>query len=176
MDTPSRPRDARWEQAVKEAQMVDKLQDALARLGIEDEVVAGALFFPRGHFGGAFAGGMIGGDLGDRVGGLAGGMGMAGGVIAGQRAADAAWGLPERMLVGVSATTVYGFNTHREHEREPTDLTFKLPRSQLDVRVHQRVNVRVVELIDKATGAKVELEGARLPGFHVGDFLDAIRS
>jgi hypothetical protein len=161
---------------VKEAQMVDKLRDALTRLGIDDEVVAGALFFPRGHFGGAFAGGMIGGDLGDRVGGLAGSVGTAGGVIAGQHAADAASGLPERMLVGVSATTVYGFDTHRERVREPTDLIFQLPRSQLDVRVHQRVNVRVVELIDRATGAKVELEGARMPGFHIGEFLDAIRS
>jgi hypothetical protein len=161
---------------MKEARMVDKLQAALARLGIEDDITAGAMFLPRGHFGGAFAGGMIGGDLGDRVGGLAGGIGTAGGVIAGQRAADAASGLPERMLVGVSPTTVYGFDTHREHEREPTDLIFQLPRSQLDVKVHQRVNVRVVELIDTATGAKVELEGARMPGFHVGDVLDALRA
>jgi hypothetical protein len=156
--------------------MVDKLQAALARLGIEDDVIAGAMFFPRGHFGGAFAGGLVGGELGDQVGGLAGGIGMAGGVIAGQRAADAASGLPERMLVGVSATSVYGFDTQREHEREPTDLIFQLPRTQLDVRVHQRVNVRVVELIDTATGSKLELEGARLPGFHVGDVLDALRA
>jgi hypothetical protein len=97
-------------------------------------------------------------------------------VIAGQRAADAASGLPERMLVGVSATTVYGFDTHREHEREPTDLIFRLPRSQVDVRVHQRVNVRVLELIDTDSGAKIELEGARLPGFHVGDVLAALRA
>jgi hypothetical protein len=123
--------------------MVDKLQDALTRLGIKDDVVAGALFFPRGHFGGAIAGGVVGGELGDQVGGLAGGVGTAGGVLAGQRAADAASGLPERMLVGVSATTVYGFDTRREHGREPTDLIFQVPRSQLDVRVHQRVNVRV---------------------------------
>jgi hypothetical protein len=156
--------------------MVEKLRDALARQGIDDEVVAGALFFPRGHFGGAFAGGMVGGDAGDRIGGLAGGIGTAAGALAGQHAADAASGLPERMLVGVSATTVYGFDTHREHEREPTDLIFQLPRERLDVRVHQRVNVRVVELIDSATGAKVELEGARMPGFHVGDFLDALRA
>ena len=156
--------------------MVEKLQDALVRLGVEDRVVAGAMFFPRGHFGGAFTGGMIGGGIGDQIGGLVGGIGTAGGVIAGQRAADAASGLPERMLVGVSATTVYGFDTHREHEREPTDLIFRIPRSQLDVRVHQRVNVRVLELIDTESGAKVELEGARMPGFHVGDVLDALRA
>jgi hypothetical protein len=161
---------------VQEAQMVDKLQAAVTRLGIEDDVVAGALFFPRGHFGGAFAGGLIGGDVGDRFGGLAGSIGTAGGALAGQRAADVASGLPERMFVAVSATTVYGFDSHREHEREPTDLIFQLPRAELDVRVHQRVNVRVVELIHTATGSKVELEGARMPGFHVGDVLEALKA
>jgi hypothetical protein len=154
--------------------MVDKVSAALASRGINDEVVAAAMFFPRGHFGGAFAGGLIGGDLGDRVGGLAGGLGTVGGAAAGRSAADAASGMPERMLVGVSATSVYGFGTRREREREPTELVFRLPRSQLDVRVHQRVNVRVVELFDRATGARVELEGARMPGFHVGDVLDAL--
>jgi hypothetical protein len=154
--------------------MVDKVGAALARRGIHDEIVAAALFFPRGHFGGAFAGGLIGGDLGDRVGGLAGGLGTVGGAAAGRKAADEASGLPERMLVGVSATSVYGFGTRREREREPTELVFRLPRSQLDVRVHQRVNVRVVELFDRATGARVELEGARMPGFHVGDVLSAL--
>ena len=156
--------------------MVDKVSDALARRGIQDEIVAAATFFPRGHFGGAFGGGLIGGDLGDRMSGLAGGLGAAGGALAGQRANDGASGLPERMLVGVSATSVYGFGTRRDGgEREPTDLVFRLPRSQLDVRVHQRVNVRVVELFDRATGARVELEGARMPGFHVGDVLHALR-
>lgn len=154
--------------------MVGKLQAALARLGIEDDLVAAAIFLPRGHFGGAFAGGLVGGDIGDKAGGLAGGVGMAGGVLAGQRAADARSGLPERMLVGVSAGAVYGFDTHREREREPTDLVFQIPRSRLDVRVHQRVNVRVVELIDETTGSKVELEGPRMPGFHVSDVLDAL--
>ena len=154
--------------------MVDKVSDALARRGIQDEIVAAAMFFPRGHFGGAFAGGLIGGDLGDRVGGLTDGIGTAGGALAGQHAADATSGLPERMLVGVSRTSVYGFGTRREREREPTDLVFRLPRSQLDVRVHQRFNVRVVELVDRTTGARVELEGARMPGFHVGDVLHAL--
>ena len=155
--------------------MVDKVSDALARRGIQDEIVAAAMFFPRGHFGGAFAGGLIGGDLGERVDGLAGGIGAAGGALAGQRANDGASGLPDRMLVGVSATTVYGFGTRREREREPTDLVFRLPRSQLEVRVHKRVNVRVVEMIDRANGARVELEGARMPGFHVGNVLSALR-
>jgi hypothetical protein len=71
---------------------------------------------------------------------------------------------------------VYGFDTHREHEREPTDLLFRLPRSRLEVRVHPRVNVRVVELIDGTSSSRVELEGERLPGFHVSGVIDALRS
>jgi hypothetical protein len=161
---------------MKEERMVEKVQDALARLGIDDRLEAVAMFFPRGHFGGAFAGGMIGGDIGDSFGSLAGGVGIASGALAGQHAADARSGLPERMLVGVSAATVYGFDTHREHEREPTDLLFRLPRSGLDVKVHQRVNVRVVELVHTDTGSKVELEGPRMPGFNVSDVIDALRA
>jgi hypothetical protein len=156
--------------------MVGKVMDALARGGIKDDIVAAAMFFPRGHFGGAFGGGLIGGDLGDRAGGLAGGIGAAGGALAGTRANDAASGLPDRMLVGVSTTTVYVFGTHRNGaEREPTDLVFRLSRSQLDVRVHQRMNVRVLELLDRATGERVELEGARMPGFHVGGVLQVLQ-
>jgi hypothetical protein len=154
--------------------MVDKVSDALARRGIQDRIVAAAMFFPRGHFGGAFAGGLIGGDLGERVSGLSGALGTVAGAEAGRAAADGASGLPERMLVGVSDTNVYGFATRREREREPTELVFRLPRSQLQVRVHQRLNVRVVELHDRATGARVELEGARMPGFHVRDVLHAL--
>jgi len=156
--------------------MTEKVQEALGRLGIDDEIVAASIFMPRGHFGGAFAGGMIGGDIGDSVGSLAGGVGLAAGMLAGQRAADARSGLPERMLVGVSAGEVYGFDTHREHEREPTDLVFRLPRSRVEVKVHQRVNVRVVELIDRESGSKVELEGPRMPGFHASEVIDALRA
>lgn len=149
--------------------MVQKVQDALVRLGIDDELQAAGMFFPRGHTGGAFAGGLLGDEVGGSV-------GMAGGVLAGQHAADAQSGLPERMLVGVSSTMVYGFDTHREHEREPTEMVFRLQRSGLKVKVHQRVNVRVVELIDQESGAKIELEGQRLPGFGVSEALRALES
>ena len=161
---------------MKEAHMLDAVQDALARAGVEDELVAAGLFFPRGHSGGAFVGGLIGGGIGDALGGVAGDVGMVAGAIGGQDAADAASALPERMMVAVSAATVYGFDTHREREREPTDLIFQIPRSRLEVRVHPRVNVRVVELIDESTGSRVELEGQRLPGFHVSQVIDALGS
>jgi hypothetical protein len=161
---------------MKEARMVEKVQDALARLGIDDDLLAAGIFFPRGHTGAGIAGGMLGADAGDKIGGLAGGVGLGAGLLAGQRESDARSGLPERMLVGVSARAVYGFDTHREREREPTDLVFRLPRSQLEVKVHQRVNVRVLELIDSETGAMVELEGSRVPTVHAGEVIDALRA
>ena len=49
-----------------------------------------------------------------------------------------------------------------------------LDRSDLEAKVHQRVNVRVLELIHGPSGDAIELEGPRLPGFHVGSVLDAL--
>jgi hypothetical protein len=80
-------------------------------------------------------------------------------------AADAASGLPAKMLVGVSATIVYGFAAPTRHS-EPTALAFQVPRAGLTVKVHQRVNVRVLELIDDESGSRIELEGNRLPVTH----------
>ena len=40
--------------------------------------------------------------------------------------------------------------------------------------MHQRVNVRVLELIHGPSGDAVELEGPRLPGFHAGSVIDAL--
>ena len=89
--------------------MVAVVNEALAAAGIEDPVTAAGEFEPRGHSGAGFAVGLIGGDIGDSIGSAAGGIGTAGGYLAGTRAHDAATGLPERMVVGVSETTVYGF-------------------------------------------------------------------
>lgn len=77
--------------------MVESVQEALGRLGI-----------------------------GDAIGGVAGDVGVVAGAMGGQRASDAASGLPE--------------------------------------------------LIDETTSSRVELEGERLPGFHVSDVIDALRS
>jgi len=38
----------------------------------------------------------------------------------------------------------------------------------------KRFNVRVLELIN-SDGAAIELEGPRLPGFHAGSVIDALR-
>ena len=110
--------------------------------------------------------------MGDELGGLAGGVGVAAGSIAGERAADAAAGLPGWMLIGVTATTVYGFAGRRS--AEPSELVFEVPREGLTAKVHQRVNVRVLELIHEASGSRIELEGNRVPVTHSKDVIDEL--
>jgi hypothetical protein len=153
---------------VSEEKMIDVMNDALASAGIEDTVTAVGEFYPRGHTGGGFAGSLIGGELGDSLGGLAGAVGTAGGYVAGARLHDAASGLPEQMLVGVSETMVYGFSGDRRHADA---LVFSVPRKGIEVKVHQRVNVRVLELIETASGSRIELEGNRLPITHSKDVI-----
>jgi hypothetical protein len=159
---------------MSEATMIELVQRALDRFGIQDEVVAVGQFNPRGHVGGMFAGGLAGGDAGDRLGGnLAGGIGLAAGSLAGQRAADHASGLPSSVLVAVSAERVYGFDAPTRHS-DPRALVFNLGRQDLETKVHQRVNVRILELIDTPSGDSVQLEGNRLPMTHSGDVIKAL--
>jgi hypothetical protein len=155
---------------MSEEQMVGLIQGALAERGITDEVLAAGQFNPRGHSGGMFAGGLVGSEAGGLAGeaGEAAGLGL--GSIAGMRAADARSGLPSSMLIGVSATMVYGFAAATRRS-EPTSLVFQIPRAGLTVKVHQRVNVRVLELIENASDARVELEGNRLPITHSKDVI-----
>jgi len=75
------------------------------------------------------------------------------------------------MVVGVSETTVYGFAGNRAH---PNGLAFRVPREGLEAKVHQRVNVRVLELIDTQSGSRIELEGMRLPITHSKDVMDEL--
>ena len=155
---------------MSEAEMVELVQDALRERGIDDEVLAVGQFAPRGHSGSAFAGGLIGSEAGGVFGEVGEAAGLAGGFIAGQHASDAASGLPASMLVGVSATTVYGFAA-RSRRSEPSALIFQLPRAGLTAKVHQRFNVRVLELIEEASGSRIELEGNRLPVTHSKDVI-----
>jgi hypothetical protein len=97
------------------------------------------------------------------------------GPVAGMRAADARSGLPASMIIGVSATMVYGLAAATRHS-EPTSLVFQIPRAGLTVRVHQRANVRVLELIDDASDARIELEGNRLPVTHSKDVIHILTS
>jgi hypothetical protein len=159
---------------MSEATMIELVQSALDRFGIQDEVLAVGQFNPRGHVGGMFAGGLAGGGVGDRLGGnLAGGIGTAAGSLAGQRAVDSASGLPASVLVAVSAERVYGFDAPTRHS-DPRALVFNLRRQDVETKVHQRVNVRILELIDTASGDSVQLEGNRLPLTHSGDVIKAL--
>jgi hypothetical protein len=79
------------------------------------------------------------------------------------------------MLIGVSATMVYGFAAATRHS-EPASLVFQVPRAGLTVKVHQRMNVRVLELIDNAGDARIELEGNRIPLTHSKDVIHILSS
>ncbi len=154
--------------------MVELVQDALRERGIDDQIIAVGQFNPRGHTGGLFVGGLLGSDAGGALGAVGEGVGLGAGSLAGMKAADAASGLPANMLVGVSETTVYGFAAKTRHD-EPTDLAFQVPRSRVTAKVHQRVNVRVLELIDDESGSRIELEGNRLPVTHSKDVIEVLR-
>jgi hypothetical protein len=160
--------------AMSEEGMIELVQAALAARGISDEVLAAGQFNPRGHTGGLFAGGLAGGEAGGLLGGAGEAAGVGAGSLAGMHAADSASGLPARMLLAVTAEAVYGFAA-ASRRSEPTALTFQLNRTDLGVNVHQRVNVRILELIDKASGSTIELEGNRLPVTHSKDVIEALR-
>ena len=158
---------------MSEERMLELVQDALAARGIDDRVVAVGQFEPRGHTGGLFVGGLLGGDAGGLLGSVGEAVGTGAGALAGMRAADAGSGLPDQMLIGVSETTVYGFAAPTRHS-EPKALAFQVPRAGVTAKVHQRVNVRVLELIDDASGSRIELEGNRLPLTHSKDVIEAL--
>ena len=80
-------------------------------------------------------------------------------------------GMPAYLVVAVSQTMVYGLAGRRNHPSH--DLVFQVPKADLDVEVHrQLVNVRVLELIHRSTGQRIELEGNRLPVTHSKDVID----
>jgi hypothetical protein len=156
---------------MSEEKIVEVVNEALAAAGISDTVTAAGEFEPRGHSGAGFAGGLIGGDIGGAIGSAADGIGTVGGYLAGTWAHDEAAGLPERIVVGVSETMVYGFAGNRAH---PKGLVFRVPREGLEAKVHQRVNVRVLELIETESGSRIELEGMRLPITHSKDVIQEL--
>jgi hypothetical protein len=115
---------------------------------------------------------LLGGELGDAFGDVGSAIGLGAGMLGGMKANDQSRGLPRLMLVGASPSTVYGFHMGKGGRRaEPRELLFRVPRNDLDVKVHGRVNVRVLELIEPSTGTKVELEGSRLPITHAHDLI-----
>ena len=146
---------SREEAPLSEEKMVELIQGALAARGIEDEALAVGQFNPRGHTGAMFAGGLVAGEAGSLLVDAGESAAVGAGSLAGMYAADARSGLPAKMLVAGTATAVYGFAAPTRHD-EPTALVFQVPRAGLTISVHQRVNVRVLELIDKTTAARIE--------------------
>jgi hypothetical protein len=158
---------------MSEEGMEHAVQEALAREGIADEVIAAGQFNPRGHDGSMFVGGLAGGSLGELGGSVGEAVGDVAGVTGGMRANAAASGMPQWMLVGVTADAVYGFEG-RSRSKEPGAMVFKAERAGLEVKVHQRVNVRVLELIHPESGSRIELEGNRIPVTHTKDVIEAL--
>lgn len=152
---------------MSEERMIELVQGALDECGIADRIIASGEFAPRGHSGSAFVGGLLGDDV-------AGPVGVAVGSIGGQRYSDARSGLPSSLIVGVSDAAVYGFAGNRTRLQSDAPL-FHLARADVTAEVHQRVNVRILELIDGATGSRLELEGNRLPVTHSKDVVDHLR-
>jgi hypothetical protein len=152
--------------------MIAAVQAALDHHGIDDTVREAGQFMPRGTIGSMFAGGMVGGEVGGAFGQVGDAIGTAAGALGGLAAGAESRGMPTQMLVGASDSMIYGFRMSEGGRRkEPHELVFRVPRATVDVRVHGRVNVRVLELIDKETGSKVELEGNRLPVTHSHDLI-----
>jgi hypothetical protein len=156
---------------VAEADMIKAVQAAIDHHGIADTIAEVGQFEPRGMIGSMFAGGLIGGEVGGAFGEVGDAVGTAGGFAAGRAANAESRGLPKEMLVGASEQTIYGFKMH-SRRKEPDELVFQVPRAGLEVKVHDRVNVRVLELIDEKTGSKIELEGNRLPITHSHDLIE----
>ena len=159
---------------MSEESWLSQSQAVVTATGVSDELKAVGEFYPRGHIGGLFIGGLIGGAAGDAFGSAGELVGDAAGAMIGMHAADKASGLPSRVFVAVSDSAIYLLDGEFEPRAEPHQVIGALKRSDVTVKVHQRVNVRVVELLD-ANGSKVELEGARMPMFHVGDVLDVLQ-
>lgn len=158
---------------MSEEAMERAVQQALAREGIAEEVVAAGQFNPRGHTGSMFAGGLAGGEIGGAAGSIGEAVGDVAGVEGGMRANAVTSGMPQWMLVGVTADAVYGFDG-RSRSKEPGAMVFRAERSGLEVKVHKRVNVRVLELIHPETSSRIELEGNRVPLTHSKDVIEAL--
>jgi len=155
---------------MNEQELVDRTSEVLAEGGTPEEVVAAGIFNPRGHTGSMFAGGLIGDSVG--LGGLADSVATVGGALGGAKVHDASSGLPEWLVVAVTSSSVIGFDT--DGRRRPTRPIFRIDRAGLETKVHQRVNVRILELIHMETGSTVQLEGNRVPTLHTKDVITAL--
>jgi hypothetical protein len=152
--------------------MVALVQQALDDREIKDQVLAAGEFKPRGHSGELFVGWLTGGEASEPL-DISEFAGVGFSSLPGIPVADAGSELPERMLIAVSSSAVYGFAAGSRDD-EPTELIFSLTRSGITVNVHKRANVPILELIDESSGSKIELEGDRPPVTHSKDVIEAL--
>ena len=157
---------------MNEQELIERTSAVLAEHGAGEDVQAAGIFNPRGHTGSMFAGGFLGDGVAGTAGGLVSAIGTVGGALAGAKVHDAATGLPEWLVLAVTPASVVGFDT--DSRRRPTRPIFRFERSELETKVHQRVNVRILELIHKESGATVQLEGNRVPMLHTKDVIKAL--
>ncbi len=75
-------------------------------------------------------------------------------------------------MLAVSADRIHGLTGHGEGLAiRPGEVFAVLRRDEVETRVHERVGVRVLEIRDTGNGAALELETARLGGWHGTDVL-----
>lgn len=154
--------------------MVQAMNQALATLGISDTIEVAGQFQPRGTSGAFLSGGLIGAAAGEALGGGVGdALGELAGTVAGEKSAASAQGLPEYLLVGVSATMVYGMPGRSRHT-PPHSVVFAVARADIRAVEHQRGMVRVLELAHDDSGSTIELEGSRVPLTHSKDVVDLL--
>ncbi len=156
---------------MSEQGMEAAVQEGLEREGIDETVLVAGQFSPRGHSGSMVAGQMAGSSVGSLAGAAGEVVGAAAGITGGMEADSAARGLPTYMLVGVTDDAVYGFEGAM---KKAGRMAFRVPRRGLEAKVHQRIDVKVLELIDTASGARIELEGNRLPLTHSKDVISTL--
>ncbi len=148
------------------------LREAQQVVGEDDVLLAAGVFQPRGTQAGMSGGAAIGGGLARGVAGLA---AAAAGMAVGQQAARTASGsleAPRWTVLAVSTTRIYGLVGHGEGlVIRPEEVFAVLDREHITTRVHERVGVRVLEIVDGDSGAALELETARLGGWHGTDVL-----
>lgn len=149
------------------------VQEALEREGLDETVLVAGQFSPRGHSGSMVAGQMAGSSVGSLAGAAGEVVGGAVGIAGGMEADATARDLPSYMLVGVTDDAVYGFEGAM---KKAGRMAFRVPRQGLEAKVHQRIDVKVLELIDTESGEKIELEGNRLPLTHSKDVIEKLTS
>ena len=148
------------------------LSEAQAVVGQDDVLLAAGVFQPRGTQAGMSGGAAVGGSLAHGVAGMA---LTAAGMVAGERAGQTVASgtpTPRWTVLAVSSERIYGLTGYGEgFAIRPGAVFAVLRRDEVETTVHERVGVRVLEIVETGSGAALELETARLGGWHGADVL-----